>query len=122
MCSINYGRAALVVLNSLLDSCSFKKYCNWKIFIDFYNILEPFLKNNGAQTLCMFWVPHFYFTPKFVILFREVMWVKYFSRFMTDYQWKNIQWYFFPKSSVMHLKEVGKCSVKEEDQRAFKIT
>lgn len=38
---------------------------------------------------------------------------------MADYQWKNIHWYFFPKNSVMHLKEIGKCSVEEEDQRAF---
>lgn len=55
----------------------------------------------------------FIFHSKLTILFGEVIWVKYIRKFVEDYQWRNMHWYIFLKSSMMNLKGVGNVQCKK---------
>jgi len=40
--------------------------------------------------------------------------VKYVTKFIEDYQWRNMNWYIFLKSNVMNLKGVGNVQCEKQ--------
>lgn len=83
----------------------------WSLFL---SIIELNLYTRALSTT-------FIFYSKFKILFGEVMQVKYFRKFIEDYQWKNTYWYIFLKSVTMNLKGVGNVQCKKQIKELSKL-